>query len=230
MSAKPISTAKLKPDQIPTADAAVDKLIRFAHTFDGYGHWGSFERCAEIANGRDHGSIDKLRTCLFFDARRLRHSGEEPDDEALRYWRTLVAEIRRRVEWIHSVSPTWLADAIRRLPSDPPVPSRTQGYNKYTTQKDHWLGWLNPQAGTGTYPRRTGPELTARTVYNRIGEPKMLLWLIEAAGVTPDKVAEANASTTGGPSLASKCAEVRRAVPWLVVAEALWSRERSFSP
>jgi hypothetical protein len=43
--------------------------------------------------------------------------------------------------------------AIVALPSDQPVPLGTPGYNRYTTQKAHWLGWLSPSAGTGTYPR-----------------------------------------------------------------------------
>jgi hypothetical protein len=33
----------------------------------------------------------------------------------------------------------WLASAIRKLPSDEAVQYGTQGYNKYTTQKDHWV-------------------------------------------------------------------------------------------
>ena len=56
----------------------------------------------------------------------------------------------------------WLVEAIQRLPADEPVPGRTPGYNVYRTQKDHWLGWLQPSNGTGTYPRRSGNERGAR--------------------------------------------------------------------
>ena len=69
----------------------------FAHTFNGYDHWGSHEKCAEIANGKVHDSLDTLRTCLFFEARRWRHFGEDPDAESLIYWRHLVAEIADEV-------------------------------------------------------------------------------------------------------------------------------------
>lgn len=131
-----------------------------------------------------------------------------------------------------SVLPTaetidWLASAIRRLPSDSPVPVKTPGYNNYSTQKDHWLGWLDPLAGTGTYPRANKPGRTARDVYNRIVEPKLLLWLISAAGVPHELVAAANRAADSAASLASKSAAVRRAVPWDVVVAALRKSERS---
>ena len=227
MKPEAITTAKLTLSQIPSAEAGVGELIKFAHTFDAHQHWGSFERCAEIANARDHASIDKLRSCLFFEVRRWRHFGEEPDDESLRYWRTLVAEIRERIALIEALPPERLADAIRHLPSDIPVAEGTEGYNNYTTQKDHWLGWLNPAAGTGTYPRKTGENATARAVYSRIGEPRMLLRLIEASGVAPELVAAARASASTVAKPASKCKAVRDTVPWHVVAEALFSQAGS---
>lgn len=121
----------------------------------------------------------------------------------------------------------WLASAIRRLPSDAPVPVKTPGYNNYSTQKDHWLGWLDPHSGTGTYPRVNKPGRTARDVYNRIVEPKLLLWLISAAGVPHELVATASRAADSAASLASKSAAVRRTVPWEVVVEALRRSERS---
>ncbi len=84
--------------EIPAVDAPMGELRSFAHTFNGYEHWGSFERCAAIANARDHSSLTNLRTCLFFEVRRWHHYGDRPDAEAEAYWRYLVAEIRRRVE------------------------------------------------------------------------------------------------------------------------------------
>jgi hypothetical protein len=221
MRNKIIPTATLNLKHIPAETADVDVLIDFAHTFDGYAHWGSNERCAQIANTRDHGSIDKLRTCLFFEARRWRHFGESPDDDALGYWRSLVKVIRQRLERFDSFSPDWLADAIRKLPADEAVPARTQGYNQYLTQKDHWLGWLNPHAGTGTYPRSTGANVSARMVYNRIGEPKMLLWLASAAGAPPELVTQARKAADQVVPLASQCAAVRKVLPWRVLAEVL---------
>ena len=120
-----------------------------------------------------------------------------------------------------SESVEWLAAAIRRLPSDERVSDGTPGYNKYNTQKDHWLGWWGRVAGTGTYLRAASPNRDACDVYNRIVEPRMLLWLISAAGVPSGRVDAAEQAADGAPSLAGKSAAIRRNVPWPVVATAL---------
>jgi hypothetical protein len=221
MKDKTIATAKLEVKHLPPDDADVYELIKFAHTFDGYARWGSFAKCGEIANARDHSTIDKLRTCLFFDARGWRHAGESPDDEALEYWKSLLNGIRERILRLDSFTPEWLSDAIRQLPSDAPVSLKTQGYNQYTMQKDHWLGWLNPAAGTGSYPRRTGANVAAKMVYNRIGEPKMLWWLASAAGVDQSLLDEAQGRVDAQTPLSSQCAEFRKLVPWRTLAESL---------
>lgn len=215
------TTANLRPKDLPSDDADVREITQFAHTFDGYARWGSFERCAEIANAPDHSTIDKLRTCLFFEARRWRHFGERPDEEAITYWRKLVSTIRTRIEFLESASPDWLATAISQLPSDAPVPKGTQGYNLYTTQKDHWIGWLNPGNGTGTYPRQTGKNASAKVIYNRIGEPKMLLWLSQASGVEDELLSQARVTAGLLNPLASQCAAIRKILPWRTVADAL---------
>jgi hypothetical protein len=218
---KLVETSQLTAGQIPPDTAGLDDLITFAHTFDGYQHAGSFERCARIANDQVFRSTDDLRAALFFEVSKWRHFGQDPDLESLAYWRSLVSRIRRRLEVIDSASPEWLAAAIKPLPSEEPVPKGTQGFNLYQTQKDHWLGWLDPSAGTGTYPRQTGAEVPARTVYNRIMEPKMLLWLASAAGVSSGRVAEASTAAAQHRAFASKCAAVRKLLPWRVVADLL---------
>lgn len=115
----------------------------------------------------------------------------------------------------------WLANAISKLPSDDPVPRGTSGYNNYTTQKAHWLGWLNPSAGTGTYPRSGGKDRTARDVYNRIVEPKLLLWLVEAAGVPADLLHAAKAESAASTGLATRSAAIRKKIPWEILVSAL---------
>ena len=62
-----------------------------------YEHWGSLEKCAEIANGRQHDTLTDLRTGLFFEQRRRRHFGEQPDEESAAYWRILIAAIRHKL-------------------------------------------------------------------------------------------------------------------------------------
>lgn len=217
-------TSDLSLTGIPGDGASLSDLIAFAHTFDGFRYAGSHKACAEIANSRQFRSIGDIRAALFFEARRWRHMGEAPDDEALSYWRSLVDMIRQRLQLIDTATPEWLSDAIRALPSDEPVPKGTQGYNEYQTQKDHWLGWLNPSAGTGTYPRSTGDGASARKVYNRIAEPKMLLWLASAAGVAPEVVAQARAAADAEPRFMSKCGAVRKFLPWPLVADTLISQ------
>jgi hypothetical protein len=114
-----------------------------------------------------------------------------------------------------------LVEAIRSLPSDAPVPDRTPGYNNYNTQKDHWLGWLDPTLGRGSYLRSASSERDARSVYNHIGEPKMLLWLISATRIDKTLVKAAEEASWEAESLAGKCAAIRRHVPWSVVEKAL---------
>lgn len=90
-----ITNDDLRATDLPGDDASLQELISFAHTFNGYARWGSLERCAEV---KDHSSLDNLRTCLFFEARRWRHYGTDPDPETLAYWRLLVSKIRQFVQ------------------------------------------------------------------------------------------------------------------------------------
>lgn len=93
----PLLNAELRNDHLPSPRAAWPKIEAFALTFDGYEYWGSFDKCAAIANGRDHSTLTNLRTCLFFEQRRWRHFGEQPDAEALTYMRGIIREIRSKV-------------------------------------------------------------------------------------------------------------------------------------
>ena len=109
--------------------------------------------------------------------------------------------------------------AIRALPSDEPCV-----YPKkwYTTQKEHWLGWLREYHGPGAYGRRPETRRNAEYVYNHIVEVKMLLWLIHAAGVEPRLVSMARRSAVKRTTLTQQSAAVRKHVPWVEVERALW--------
>jgi hypothetical protein len=89
-----ISDADLRLIDIPSSDAEWGEIGAFALTFNGYEYWGSFEKCAEIANAKRHDSLTDLRTCLFFEQRRWRHYGFEPDDAAMQEIRLLLEQIR----------------------------------------------------------------------------------------------------------------------------------------
>ena len=115
----------------------------------------------------------------------------------------------------------WLIDVIKQLPADAEVKTDHEGYNNYTTQKDHWLGWLDPELGTGTYSRKSKPGRDAKYVYNHIVEPKMLLWLISAAGIDTELVGAAKAGADAAKSMQWKSAAIRKVVPWGIVEQAL---------
>jgi hypothetical protein len=115
----------------------------------------------------------------------------------------------------------WLIMKIKLLPSDEAVPSGTPGYNNYSTQKDHWLGWLDLKSGTGTYARKDERNRDARFVYNHIMEPKMLVWLTKAAGVEKELIVRAIKNANEAKSMASQSATIRRNIPWKIVESAL---------
>jgi hypothetical protein len=57
----------LSLDHIPSEDATWYEIGQFALTFNGYEAFGSFERCAEIANARKHDTLSEARACLSFE-------------------------------------------------------------------------------------------------------------------------------------------------------------------
>jgi hypothetical protein len=83
---------------IPSSKAHWRTITEFALSFDGYEYWGSFEKCAKIANSRRNRTLTELRTCLFFEQRRWHHFGESPDKEAMKYIRGLIEKIRTKVD------------------------------------------------------------------------------------------------------------------------------------
>lgn len=94
---KQLSNEELTPVNIPSPQSRWRTIATFALSFDGYEYWGSFEKCAEIANGKRARSLTELRTCLFFEQRRWHHFGEAPDKESMKYIRGLVESIRAKV-------------------------------------------------------------------------------------------------------------------------------------
>jgi hypothetical protein len=101
-----IANADLKDSDLPPPEAEWHEVGRFALSFNGYEWWGSFGQCAEVANRNLDAfrerealpdSLAQLRTCLFFEQRRWRHFGLDPDEEAMLYVRALLEKIRRAV-------------------------------------------------------------------------------------------------------------------------------------
>ena len=89
-----IASESLTWRDLPDETSTWGEILEFAQTFDGYAYWGTFERCAEVANGKAHGTVDCLRTCLFFEHRRWRNGDESaPGQRTLSYWRMLVRKL-----------------------------------------------------------------------------------------------------------------------------------------
>ncbi len=84
----------LQFSEIPSPGAEYFDISEFALTFDGY----ELPNCADLANSRSAQTLSELRTVLFFEQRRFRHFGYSPTGEDLVYIRSLIQEIRAKVE------------------------------------------------------------------------------------------------------------------------------------
>lgn len=94
----------------------------------------------------------------------------------------------------------------------------------YSSQKEHWAGWLFHYEGPGYYGRKTWNR-TAEFVYNHFNCPPGVLWLAEASGVNRKFITKAARSArASGPAFPSICAAIRREVPWALVEAALAKR------
>ena len=86
-------------------------------------------------------------------------------------------------------------------------------------QKEHVLTWFasQPTRGVGAYSRKT-PNRSARTTYNRLMNPAMILWIAEALGEDPQVVQEAGEEVLSVPSR-SRAGAARKVLPWSRIVE-----------
>ena len=92
----------------------------------------------------------------------------------------------------------------------------------YTSQKQHWIGWLGEYNGPGFYGRKATAGRSAEFVYRHVVCPPMLIWLAEATGVNHSIVMAAKrAALAAKRSLASKCAAIRKVIPWQLIEDRL---------
>jgi len=89
-----ITDDQLTLDDVPDDVAKWREIAAFALSSDGYLAIGGFDELAELANARTHRTLSEARACLFFEQRRWRHFGEEPDANAMEYVRSLLGAIR----------------------------------------------------------------------------------------------------------------------------------------
>jgi hypothetical protein len=65
-------------------------------------------------------------------------------------------------------------------------------------------------------------DVGGRTADNHIGNPSMLLWLAEAAGIPKkDLLAAKRSALSGRRNRVSHCALIRKAIPWPAVEDRL---------
>lgn len=108
-SVEPIPHETLSVDDLPHPREPFDELVRFAYTFDGYAAMG-MEMCGAIANrGRAQWNelgalpswlsddLERLRACIFFEARRWIVLEREPDTRSLIYVHDLVRAVEDRL-------------------------------------------------------------------------------------------------------------------------------------
>ncbi|UGY15228.1 hypothetical protein HAP48_0043005 [Bradyrhizobium septentrionale] len=73
--------------------------------------------------------------------------------------------------------------AVRRLPAQMPE-SDTLPTGGYQTHQQHWVTWLSEYDGPGGYGRNSW-DVDARSVYARLCNAYMIVYLNEAAGADP---------------------------------------------
>ena len=124
---------------------------------------------------------------------------------------------------------------ITELPAQPPITTafesaleKVSTWNRkkvwYSSQKEHWLGWLGAYEGPGFYNRKVW-ERTAEFAYNHIVCSPMVLWLGEASGVSAAKVRAAKkAALAAKPNLASQAAAIRMVIPWALIEQSLMGK------
>src|SRR5438105_14184772 len=115
------------------------------------------------------------------------------------------------------MTPLELATKIRKLRAQVPLTAEFEGLLIrrhiwdgtrvwYTSQKEHWLGWLGEYRGPGYYGRKNF-QRSAEFAYNHIVCPPMLLWLCEASGVSKLRIEKARrAASSAKGSLSARSA------------------------
>lgn len=134
------------------------------------------------------------------------------------------------------MTPAHLRKCIRHLPAQPRMTREfgaalekrgtpDSSFERYNSQREHWVRWLGEYDGPGYYGRRTWRR-TAEFVYNHINCPSMLIWLGEAAGVNKELVREAmRAALKAKPAFATQCGVIRRIIPWNAIETKLITRK-----
>jgi hypothetical protein len=132
-------------------------------------------------------------------------------------------ELRRRIRSSPAIPPITTAFRIELAKLGTPDSS----FERYSSQKEHWLRWLEEYDGPGYYGRQNCRR-TAQFVYNHINCPSMLLWLCEASGIEKATIHKAKASALRAePTFPSQSKAIRQLVPWRDIEARMKTRDKS---
>lgn len=84
-------------DDLPEQSEDWSIVKKFAMSFDGLNHWGSFSKCADVVFENPQETLTAYRTALFLQHRKQRHLGQDPDDRTMQYIQDLIERIRAKV-------------------------------------------------------------------------------------------------------------------------------------
>ena len=132
------------------------------------------------------------------------------------------------------IIPKVLRKKIAKLPVSVPITEKYEARIRkrrtgptnvwYSSQNEHWLGWLENYDGPGAYGRSSW-DVSAEVVYNRVVNSAMVLYLGEASGVaTPIVKAAAAAGLKAGPTMQSQSAAIRALIPWSLIESQLTAK------
>ena len=106
----PVAHEALTRDHLPHPRDPFEEVVHFAYTFDAYEHFG-MSMCGEMANRALKAflqvgelpawltkDLDRLRGCVYFEARRWILLEREPDTRALIYVHALIDAIGAHVD------------------------------------------------------------------------------------------------------------------------------------
>ena len=130
-----------------------------------------------------------------------------------RQLRKAISRLSPRSPFTDEFSTKWRAKRIRGGQQE-----RTSVW--YTTQHQHWLGWLKQYDGPGAYGR-TGRDYSAEFAYNHIVNPQMLIYLAEAVRIDRALLRAAAKAALASTTMSAMSGAIRRVLPWKVIERAL---------
>lgn len=93
----------------------------------------------------------------------------------------------------------------------------------YTSQGEHWQGWLSEYNGGGFYGRKNHKR-TAEFVYNHIMCQPMLIWLAETASIDEKLINKAVEESLQSDKYQEQCKMVRKVIGWSEVEKAILTK------